>query len=456
MRPATKVSLRRRCPAALASPFIAPLLVICLLALTHPPASAFAPSSSSSLSSSPSSGGRPRRLTATETARRIPTTATATAISAAPEGSVSDAAAPPTQSAPALLLDSALRGGAESASALIDAISDLRRSDDPSLADALLGDLVSRADDGPAPAWARPRRLARFSRRSRLASLRRVLDLSTPEAEGEDDDDAEAAARRRRRALSVLLRTLAAEDGPSISSVEKSARRDAGDRAPADDMADRLPPGLETPRYDVLASGGSAGGGGYEIRRYDAFAVCTVPMNRPRPTDPSKTDAILGNPQLSGASSFGALAGYLFGKNDKNEAMKMTTPVLTSGEGGDRRMSFVLPSNFWDDAAPNKGAENAGSFGIDVAPRPLEGSGVYLERDSGGERAVLMFGGFASKGEVERKRAALLKGLEKDRDWELLDGQGSGTVPTLAQYNDPFTPPWKRRNEVSVLVTKRE
>ena len=51
-------------------------------------------------------------------------------------------------------------------------------------------------------------------------------------------------------------------------------------------------------------------------------------MSKPR-EDPSKTDAEIANPQLKGASGFGALAGYLFGKNEHATAMKMTTPVFT-------------------------------------------------------------------------------------------------------------------------------
>ena len=29
-------------------------------------------------------------------------------------------------------------------------------------------------------------------------------------------------------------------------------------------------------------------------------------------------------------------------------------------------------------------------------------------------------------------------------------------APLLMQYNDPFTPPWKRRNEVAIPVRRRE
>ena len=33
-----------------------------------------------------------------------------------------------------------------------------------------------------------------------------------------------------------------------------------------------------------------------------------------------------------------------------------------------------------------------------------------------------------------------------------LEGEGPGAEPLLLQYNDPFTPPWARRNEVAVAL----
>jgi len=117
--------------------------------------------------------------------------------------------------------------------------------------------------------------------------------------------------------------------------------------------------------------------------------------------------------------------------------MKMTTPVLTTGEGDEKEMSFVLPSTYWGDDGS-----------LSTAPSPLENSLVKLKRDNGGQRAVSMFGGFASSKDVESKKKELLASLDSDTDWCVV----AVASITLAQYNDPFTPPWKRLNEVSVPV----
>ncbi len=307
------------------------------------------------------------------------------------------------------------------------------------------------------PFWTKFRFTARISKRGRIASLRRVLDLSTPTVEETQDlgDDEDAKKRRRRRALLVLLRTLASsrnddvEEGDKSTSsssstmlnpiykVEKAAKKDMKTSASAKDMESRLPPGLETPKYDVIVKRPLLEGG-YEVRNYEAFSVCSVPMSKPRP-DVESTDQKVKNPQLSGASSFGALAGYLFGKNEEQKAMKMTTPVLTQGQGDEKQMSFVLPSDYWSNE------------GMTKAPTPLANSLVQVKREEGGLRATIMFGGFASSKDVTAKKEQLLRGLENDKEWMSVEGDDIA----LAQYNDPFTPPWKRRNEVSIAVKKR-
>jgi hypothetical protein len=118
----------------------------------------------------------------------------------------------------------------------------------------------------------------------------------------------------------------------------------------------------------------------------------------------------------------------------------MTTPVLSSGQGSERKMSFILPSDYWKDGS------------LQLAPKPMDGSGVDLEVNMGGERAVVMFGGYASKSEVELRQKKLVDSLAKDKEWEADKTESF----QLAQYNDPFTPPWKRLNEVSIRVQSRQ
>lgn len=360
-----------------------------------------------------------------------------------------------------VLQDAVDRNSTAAASALLSKITLMRQKGGNTIEyqEEFLNNLLALGPDARLPIWTKLRPLARFSRRARMRILRRTLDRITPPAADGDKENntVKSQLQRRRRALVSLLRSLSSEEetGPSekgrpaILALEKKAAE--ASKESATDLTSRRPEGLETPNYDVIESGKEAGNRmakNVEIRRYMPYSVCAVSMSKPRPSDSAKTDQKLGAPELKGASSFGALAGYLFGKNDQSTAMKMTTPVFTtsvepaavaideSSEEDDRQMEFVLPSNYW------------GTDNLSKAPLPLEGSGVELQERDGEERAVLMFGGYASKKEVEKRKKELMSALSKrDSKWNPIENTES-----LAQYNDPFTVPWRRLNEVSIKV----
>lgn len=380
-------------------------------------------------------------------AAAAPSTDTAALLSSSKEDGVAD------NDSVAVLLDDAIKYNINnSSSTLVENLMTLRQSD-PMAAESYLDNILSIIDSSNRKTFI-PRLSTRLSRTARLRSMSKVLDVTTPSADqgeaanNDEADDEVAAGRRRRRALAVLLRTIDKESSSGGTTIIRQIQKLAAADAKLEDLANRLPDGLETPKYDVVARRQS----GYEIRNYEPYSVCTVEMKssvKANDEKRTKTDAKVSMPQLSGASSFGALAGYLFGKNSEETAMKMTTPVLTTNAGMDvddassvgdtKEMSFVLPSNYW--------AED----GTTRAPQPLDGSGVRLQRDEGGTRATLMFGGFANKAEVKERKAQLLSLLEGDTEYVISDG----SKIALSQYNDPFTPPWKRLNEVSVKVTTK-
>ena len=325
------------------------------------------------------------------------------------------------------------------ASQLIIELSALRSNGtDEETINSLLNQLLSDGPDGKLPFWTVFRSVAIFSNRGRLASLRRTLDLTTPPPNEEDDEpSADDRLRRRRRALISLLRQLATvpeerSSGwvPAIRIIEWKARREQLDDQSSEDLRSRLAQGLETPEYEILSQ---TNRDGVEIRRYKHFTVCSVTMGKSKPVSNDET-----KPSLGGPSAFNSLAGYLFGNNQQKTAMKMTTPVLMDGDDETKQMSFVLPSQYWE-------AER-----LSTAPQPMEGSGVTLATRETQERAVVMFGGYASKKEVERRKEQLVRGLESVEEWRAVDDE----PVTLAQYNDPFTPPWKRLNEVSLVVQR--
>jgi len=353
------------------------------------------------------------------------------------------------------LLQDAIGYNVTAASVLLSRINQLRDEKQFTVMELLLNELLQQGPDlrRNAKWWTRSKRLARVSRRARMASLARMLDQSTDSASSsEDPKTKEQELQKRRRALVAVLRNLASQDEndapetkkqPAIVALERKAIR-ASKETNVQDLRRRLPEGLETPNYSVVDTI-THSGTTLEIRKYDPYAVCAVSMSRPRPVAAEKTDAKVQMPELNGASSFGALAGYLFGKNDQSTAMKMTTPVFTTTtttlEDKDKQMEFVLPSEFWT------------KDGTTQAPQPLEGSGVRLETKPSEYRAVLLFGGYATPKETEKRMAQLKAALGKDtKQWTMVEGE----EVALAQYNDPFTVPWKRLNEVSIQVVQQQ
>lgn len=245
--------------------------------------------------------------------------------------------------------------------------------------------------------------LTRYSRRARQRRLLDLLELSTPTPTSEstvENDTDENKDRRTRRSLFILLQNMANNpESGDISSMLTLAKKDTkvGTLSP-EEMIKRTPPGLETPKYEVLSTKK-----GFEVRQYEKFSVCSVTMNEIKSSGSDNESATkLTNPQLPGASSFGALAGYLFGKNGENKAMKMTTPVLSEGEGANRKMSFVLPSDYWQDP------ENK-------APKPLADSSVKVSSVEEAVRAVMAFPGLGRKSDVSARAEKLRELLKTDR-----------------------------------------
>jgi len=358
-----------------------------------------------------------------------------------------------------VLQDAIHLNSTEASSVLLSKIVEMRQNSEYTKEEQerFVDNLLALGPDSRLPIWTTIRPLTKFSRRARMRSLRRTLDQITPDVD-KKNDSIESQLQRRRRALVSLLNSLSSEEmnqetndekkrrrRPAIVVLEKRAIQASKDSS--SDLTSRRPEGLETPEYNLVETGKDSLASNIEIRSYKPYSVCSVSMVKSRPSESSNTDQKVRAPELSGASSFGALAGYLFGKNDQSTAMKMTTPVFTTNPGevggktdgqGEQSMEFVLPSNYW-------GAEK-----LSEAPKPLESSGVALEERKSETRAVLMFSGYASKKEAEKRKTELLSTLSKsDSKWMPIEDS-----LTLAQYNDPFTVPWRRVNEISVKVEK--
>jgi hypothetical protein len=157
---------------------------------------------------------------------------------------------------------------------------------------------------------------------------------------------------------------------------------------------------------------------GFEIRFYPSAIVATINSD-------AKTYRDLSGP------GFQKLAGYIFGGNEANTKISMTTPVQMDINDSVSTMSFVMPS----------------AYKKENLPKPND-PGVKIKSTSEEYVAVIRFGGYASDKDLKfysEKLQSLLKenGITAVGNYRFLG------------YNSPFQV-IGRRNEIIVAVDWKE
>jgi len=144
---------------------------------------------------------------------------------------------------------------------------------------------------------------------------------------------------------------------------------------------------------------------GIEIREYDPQIRATSQMGQEN-------------------RSFGVLAEYIFGHNERNERIGMTAPVVTNRD----QMSFIMPKR----------------FNLESLPKPLSAQ-IKIDVVQKARVAVIRFSGFSSPKKSDEEAEKLLIVLKNNG----IEIEGE---PFLMRYNPPWTLPFFRRNEVAIKV----
>jgi hypothetical protein len=156
----------------------------------------------------------------------------------------------------------------------------------------------------------------------------------------------------------------------------------------------------------------------FEVRFYPSTTIAKISSN-------AKTYKELSGP------GFRKLAGYIFGGNDENKSISMTSPVHMSINDSISSMSFVMPSTYSQENLPKPNDKN-----------------IIIEKTPDEYAAVLQFGGFASDDDLKLYSEKLLK---------ILSEKGIvayGNARYLG-YNPPYQL-LKRRNEIIISVNWKE
>lgn len=169
-------------------------------------------------------------------------------------------------------------------------------------------------------------------------------------------------------------------------------------------------PDLETPKYQILKRTAT-----YEVRKYSPFIIVETQSDK-----------------LASSTGFNDVAGYIFGKNSREEKIPMTTPVFTQAFDPDMsKMSIqiVIPSDKDLESLPDPNKED-----------------VSLRSVQGGFAAVLKFSGKPMEDIVREKEKLLRSSI-------LSDGLKPKDGCLLARYNDPGrTKSFMMRNEVLIWL----
>jgi hypothetical protein len=168
--------------------------------------------------------------------------------------------------------------------------------------------------------------------------------------------------------------------------------------------------GIETYPYKVVKSYDA-----FEIRHYDASLFTSVTL--------STSEYEKGSSQ-----GFSILAGYIFGGNETNEKIAMTSPVSMSLDDS-MTMMFMVPKK-WDK---------------DKLPQPNQ-SQIEFREEPAKTVAAISFGGWASTEKIEKHKKQLIAALEAA-------GIAYSNRFYFLGYNAPYEF-FNRKNEVIVELTE--
>jgi hypothetical protein len=156
----------------------------------------------------------------------------------------------------------------------------------------------------------------------------------------------------------------------------------------------------------------------FEIRFYPSATIATINSN-------AKTYRELSGP------GFQKLAGYIFGGNEDNKKISMTTPVQMDINDSVSTMSFVMPSQ----------------YKLENLPKPNDPN-VIIKNTADEYVAVIRFGGYASDEDLK---------LYSEKLQNLLKENGITPVGNYRFLG--YNPPYQfvgRRNEIIVAVEWKE
>jgi len=194
------------------------------------------------------------------------------------------------------------------------------------------------------------------------------------------------------------------------------------------------PAEIETLSYSVVRKITGTGNetsifsdGTAELRKYGAFQSVSCPLDS---DDFSLKTMGAGLNELS--------SYLLLGNNEESTIMSMTTPfIITKGAEYPSKMSLMLPKEF-----------------ADLPPAPELSSEIEVELCPDTVVATTSFSGICTDQEIERQVVKLMDIIENDDTLQIKSDSSEPEIMVM-QYNAPGTVPWRRRNDISIVVEEQ-
>ncbi len=187
--------------------------------------------------------------------------------------------------------------------------------------------------------------------------------------------------------------------------------------------------GIEQPQYEVVERRP-----GYEIRAYAPMIVAEA----------TNEGSFMGTMNRG----FRDVADYIFGGNEPNEKIAMTSPVLhepASQSNGDVPAAMTPPLQ--NGPMNGSGAFTTGfvmpaEYGMEDLPNPKSG-GVRLREIPERRVAALSLRGYQSEARAGNAAARLVQLITRD-------GFEPASAPAIAMYDVPWAPPWMMESDILV------
>ena len=176
----------------------------------------------------------------------------------------------------------------------------------------------------------------------------------------------------------------------------------------------------------------SLAAGDFEVRDYPGMVVAEV--------------SVTGDRKDAASNGFRLLAGYIFGGNTVKQKITMTAPVMQAAAGGEKiAMTAPVLQSGGDGSWVIRFIMPRGST-LETLPQPNNPK-VHLQALAPARMAVIRFSGVARQDTIAAKTDALFGHIKAQH----LHGMG---LPSLAQYDPPWTLWFLRRNELMIPIAR--